>query len=108
MLVCVLVVVVMGGASSVRERFPRSEKRQDDRQVLTGGHHAAPDGTSARSERRAERRSALLEELHGALVALRSGERLECAEILPLAGPRVLLARVETELPRLELPDHAG
>ena len=49
-----------------------------------------------------------LEELHGALVALRGRERLEGAEIPPLARARILLARVEAELARLELPDHAA
>src|SRR5256712_992799 len=49
-----------------------------------------------------------LEDLHGALLALRGRERLEGAEVPPLARARVLHARVETELARLELPDHAG
>src|SRR5207245_6284558 len=49
-----------------------------------------------------------LEGLHGALLALRGRERLEGAEVPPLARARVLHARVETELARLELPDHAG
>src|SRR5436309_9243854 len=49
-----------------------------------------------------------LEELHGALVALRGRECLEGAEIPPLARARVLLALVEAELARFELPDHAA
>src|SRR5437879_13042876 len=49
-----------------------------------------------------------LEGLHGALLALRGRERLQVAEVPPLARARVLHARVETELARLELPDHAG
>src|SRR5207245_8960784 len=49
-----------------------------------------------------------LEGLHGALLALRGRERPEGAEVPPLARARVLHARVETELARLELPDHAG
>src|SRR5437870_862467 len=49
-----------------------------------------------------------LEELHGPLVPLRGRERLEGAQVPPLARARVLLARVEAELARLELPDHAA
>src|SRR5712671_377608 len=49
-----------------------------------------------------------LEELHGPLVPLRGGERLEGAQVPPLARARILLARVEAELARLELPDHAA
>src|SRR6266850_4159134 len=52
-------------------------------------------------------RSVTLEELHGALVALRGGERLEGAEVPSLARTRVLVARIEAEPTRLELPDHA-
>src|SRR2546421_90488 len=49
-----------------------------------------------------------LEGLHGALLALRGRARLEGAKVPPLARARVLHARVETELARLELPDQAG
>src|SRR6187399_3233616 len=49
-----------------------------------------------------------LEVLHRLLVLLRGGERLERAEVLPLSGLRVLLARVEAVPARLQLSDHDG
>src|SRR2546423_191108 len=67
-------------------------------------------GTSGKLPRleRPAARSVSLEELYGALVALRGGERLEGTEISPLPRARVLLARVEAELARLELRDHVA
>jgi len=47
-----------------------------------------------------------LEKLNLTLVLpgpLKSGE---CAEITPLAGPRVFLTRIQTEMPGFEFADH--
>src|SRR6188508_3532441 len=47
-----------------------------------------------------------LEVLHRALVLLGGGARLEGAQVAALAGPGVLLARVEAVAAGLELADH--
>lgn len=47
-----------------------------------------------------------LEVLHFALMLLCLLERGECAQIAPLAGCGILLARIETELPGFELANH--
>src|SRR5690349_16373394 len=68
------------------------------RRASRGGRR--PDGGSSADS------PAPLEELHRALVLLGRRARLEGAEVPPLASLRVLLARVQTVLARLELPDH--
>src|SRR5881275_1973401 len=52
-------------------------------------------------------RSVPLEILDGTLVALRRRARLERAEIAPLAGLRVGLARIQTVFAAGQLADHA-
>jgi hypothetical protein len=50
--------------------------------------------------------SASFEKLHGAFVSFGRSAAVERPEIAPAAGPRILLARVEAILTRLELLDH--
>src|SRR5260370_19407646 len=63
---------------------------------------------ASKSCRRVDQGSVALEELDGALVALGRRQRLEGAQVLPLARARVLLARIEAEPARLQLPDHGA
>src|SRR2546428_2566790 len=67
---------------------------------------AGRDASRRSGGRLASKISVPLEELHGALVAPGGGERLERAEVLPLAGALVLLARVEPVPAGRELADH--
>jgi hypothetical protein len=50
--------------------------------------------------------SAVLEELHGALVAFRRSSTLERAEIAATPGPRIPLPRVQAIRSRRQLADH--
>src|SRR6266511_287503 len=84
-------------------------RREEDVAAIEGNLAFYPDrASSCRAAECPAARSMALEELHGALVALRGSERLEGAEVLALARARVLLARVEAELAGLELADHAS
>src|SRR5439155_4284583 len=92
--------------SDERPLDPPHGGNYDGTRVRREGH-----GAGARQQRMgavATAASVPLEELHGALVALRGRKRIEGAEVPPLARARVLLARVEAELARVELSDHAA
>ena len=69
---------------------------------------AAPGEALAAADGAGPFPSVPLEELHGPLMLLGGGERLEGAQVLALARALVLLPGVEAVSTRLELADHAA
>src|SRR6185369_12667645 len=86
-----------------RLRFPWEIRRRAYRGRPATGRRAAVFACGVRGN---ARDSVALEVLHGALVLLRRSERLERPEVAPLAGLRVLLARVQPVPALRELADH--
>src|SRR5437879_590048 len=68
--------------------------------LVSGAHR----GYSGASE---ERLAFMLEKLDGTLVLFGRFSRLECAQISPLAGPRIDFSRIEPILAGFEFADHA-
>src|SRR6266478_2926129 len=73
------------------------------REGIGEGSRGVAHGGNIAAERVARPSSSTLEELHCALVLLCRGQALECAQIAPLAGLRVLLSGVEAVPARLQL-----